>query len=470
MSEIRELGQRYIAALWDAAHTVGSDPTAGHRLAGLVDAVTEAEAQLAGFRLHLLHEARLTGADIVVDQVRGSVRTTPAQATATIKLATDLADRFPIIAAALTDGAISLAQADAIVTGLRKLPGGLTRADLARCQTTILEYADTLGPTELRVLASRLVEVIDPDRADADDAARLAADERAARRNRWLRLTPDHHGSTRITGQLPVADAAVLSAQLEALMPPASAYSDAALTPTPDMRRADALIALTHTAATTGGLPAHGGDRPRVHITLDYHTLLTGLGKADLLTTTTHDRLTAGEARRLACDAGIIPIVLGGRSQPIDVGREQRTFPRAVRAALIERDRGCVFPGCTATPAQCEAHHIIPWWNQGPTSVHNGVLLCPYHHRLVEPDPLQSEQSQWQVHLDPDTDMPWFTPPRHIDPRQRPRQHTRHRLHHITPAETAPARAPDPPGSPDPDGPDLDDLINRTAHLWHPDQ
>ncbi|HSO69126.1 MAG TPA: DUF222 domain-containing protein [Arachnia sp.] len=488
MSEtVGDLGQRYIAAAWGAAGSLGADETAVQRLGGLVESISEAEAQLAGLRLHLLHEAQLSAAAAVVEGVRQSVRTTPAQATATLRLASDLGDRFGLIAAALNEGVVSLAQAEAIVTGLRKLPGRLTRSELVECQELILGHVNSLGPAELRTLAARLAEVIDPDQADADDAKRLAREQRTAHRDQFLRLSPDFHGSMRITGQLPVADAALLSAQLDALMPPASTYTRTGEAPSRDARRADALVLLTQVAAGSGQLPSHGVDRPQVHITLDFETLTSGLGEVALLATNGGtDGLSAGEARRLACDARLIPMVLGTASRPLDVGRTHRLFTPAIRAALIERDQGCVFPGCTAPPTVCEAHHILPWWAGGASCLANGVLLCPFHHRLVEPDPLQSEESQWQVALDPASGMPWFTPPRHIDPARRPRQHQRHRLQQLTPQAGGPpcphdpeppdaAREPDLTGAPrEPDltgapfytGPGLDELIRRSAAVW----
>ena len=493
MSEtVVDLGQRYLAALWDAAAALGSDAVAVERLAALVDSIGEFEAQLAGLRLHLLHEARLSAADRVVEGVRQSVRTTPSQATAALRLATDLGDRFGLIAAALSEGVVSLPQAEAIVAGLKKLPSRLTRGELVECQELILAHVDTLGPSELRILASRLTEVIDPDRADADDATRLAREERAAQRDRFLQLAPDHHGSMRITGQLPVADAALLSAQLDALMPPASKYTDTGEAPSRGARRADALVLLTQHAAGHGTLPSHGVDRPHVHITLDYDTLVTGLGDVTLLGGGVVDGLSASEARRLACDADLIPMVLGTTSRPLDVGRTHRLFTPALRAAIVQRDQGCVFPGCTAPPAPCQAHHIIPWWAGGDTCLANGVLLCPHHHRLVEPDPMQSAQSQWQVYIDQVTGLPWFTPPRHIDPARRPRQHQRHRLQQLAPlvggalCPLEPDRhewvhdPPDPPDwdlePPNPDtcslpdhhGPALDELI-RSATAWGTD-
>ena len=85
--------------------------------------------------------------------------------------------------------------------------------------------------------------------------------------------------------------------------------------------------------------------------------------------------------RRLACDAAILPIVLGSDSQPLDVGTEQRYVTRYIRRALIKRDKGCVV--CKAPPWQCHAHHLIHWIDGGPTSITNLVLLCAGHHRAV---------------------------------------------------------------------------------------
>ena len=71
MSEtVADLGQRYIAALWGAAASIGADEIAMQRLSGLVESISEAEAQLAGLRLHLLREAKLSAADSVIDGVR----------------------------------------------------------------------------------------------------------------------------------------------------------------------------------------------------------------------------------------------------------------------------------------------------------------------------------------------------------------------------------------------------------------
>ena len=420
--DVRALGQQFITAAWNTARANSSRDHATE-LDTLLAVLEETQDQLAGLRLHLIHDARMNGTDVVLDRVRSSTRTTTAQATAALRLSWDLADRFPHIARALEEGAVSLAQAEAIVAGLKKLPYTLTRHDLDTAQTTVLGYTDTLGPKELHTLASRMTELLDPAGAEQTEADRLAGEERRATAGRFLKLRPDHHGSMSITGKLPIADAALLGAQLDALMPPISSYRQTGDLPGPDARRADALVLLAEIAANAGTVPAQGFDRPTAKITIPLTTLTTGAGPAAVLDN--GEPISAGEARRLACDADIIPITLGTRSEILDVGQPHRLFTKGLRTALTLRDQGCAFPHCETPAAACEGHHIVPWHQGGQTVLSNGVLLCPWHHRLVEPDPGQSEHSQWRVFLDNETGRPWFTPPRHIDPARKPRQHRR---------------------------------------------
>jgi hypothetical protein len=129
--------------------------------------------------------------------------------------------------------------------------------------------------------------------------------------------------------------------------------------------------------------------------------------------------VSAAEARRLACDARIIPAVLGGAGEILDLGRARRLFTGALRRALVLRDGGCAFPGCDRPYSWCEAHHIDGWAAGGDTALDNGVLLCGHHHRLVE-------RGDWEVDLDPGG-LPQFHPPLWVDPDRRPRHNTVHR-------------------------------------------
>ena len=97
-----------------------------------------------------------------------------------------------------------------------------------------------------------------------------------------------------------------------------------------------------------GWLPQHGGTNTAVIVTIDHHQLRQDLATAGL---TTGTAITASEARRLACGAGILPAVLDGRSQPLELGRTRRLFSSAQRKALAVRDRHCRVEGCDV-PAQ----------------------------------------------------------------------------------------------------------------------
>jgi predicted restriction endonuclease len=46
----------------------------------------------------------------------------------------------------------------------------------------------------------------------------------------------------------------------------------------------------------------------------------------------------------------------------------------------------------------CEAHHVVPWQDGGPTDQHNLVLLCSRHHHVFH-------QPGWKVVLGADARM-----------------------------------------------------------------
>ena len=125
--------------------------------------------------------------------------------------------------------------------------------------------------------------------------------------------------------------------------------------------------------------------------------------------------------RKIACDADIIPVLLGGQGRILDIGRASRLFPPHLRKALIARDQGCAFPGCTIPAPWCEAHHITYWSRGGTSGTDNGALLCSHHHHVIH-------KEHWTIQLR--TGVPWFIPPPHLDPHQRPR-----RNHYFKPAD-----------------------------------
>lgn len=133
-----------------------------------------------------------------------------------------------------------------------------------------------------------------------------------------------------------------------------------------------------HSWNTAHGLPQHGGTATSVMVIIDLPTLRTALGLAQ---TSSGETITAAEARRLACTAGIVPVVLGGTSEILDLGRTRRLYSPAQHKAMAIRDRHCRAEGCDIPATWCEAHHANkPWSKGGRTDLADGHLLCSLHH------------------------------------------------------------------------------------------
>jgi len=145
-------------------------------------------------------------------------------------------------------------------------------------------------------------------------------------------------------------------------------------------RRADALTDICRRVLDTGELPDNGGEKPHLVVTLSWQQLRDQIGHGLL---DTGDLLTPATMRRLACDAVIIPAVLGGDGQVLDVGRARRLIDGPLRRALVLRDKGCAFPGCDRPARWCHGHHIRSWADGGETSLTNSALLCGFHHREI---------------------------------------------------------------------------------------
>jgi hypothetical protein len=347
-------------------------------------------------------------------------------------LARGLHRRFPAIVAAMATGTVSAEQAAAIVGVLKKLPEELSVEQVQAAEAMMIGFAAEHGPKGLRDLARHLLDVVAPDIAEQAEAAALEAQDREARRNQFLRLRDDGDGCVSIAGKLPSIDGEALRAVVEAIANSSTTTDDDASWAEPclsyEARRAQALMTLVHAYSVGGQGPRHGGDRPRVTVLVNYEDLLRGVAGATLLGSNT--RISPSEARRLACDADILPAVMGSASQILDLGRTTRLFAGDLRQAIVLRDQGCVFPGCHRDPRDCDAHHVRPWTAGGPTSLDNAALLCPTHHRLVEPDPnadRATEHERWHMRMSADG-IPEVIPPSINDQYRQPQRHKRFQL------------------------------------------
>ena len=150
--------------------------------------------------------------------------------------------------------------------------------------------------------------------------------------------------------------------------------------PSRAVRRADALAWMAERVFESDDAPALAPDRHEIVVHVEAEVISNGgAGRCEIEHRTA---IAAETARRLCCDAGVVPVVDGPNGEPLSVGRRTRSIPPAVRRALANRDRGCRFPGCPATH-RLHGHHVRHWAEGGETSFDNLVLLCPTHHRLV---------------------------------------------------------------------------------------
>lgn len=290
--------------------------------------------------------------------------------------------RWSRVAAAVADGRVGWEQAEVLVRSLDDLPAGLDPELVSRAEEHLVGEAATFGPRELRVVGRRVLEVVAPDIADAHEEAALRAEERRSRAATRLSFRPRGDGTTDVHARLPDHVASRLRAYLDALTNPRR--SDAPTPPMGDVdrlplprRRGEAFCTLLeHVPADR--LPVHGGTATSVMVMIDLESLRSGLGLAE---TSTGEVVTAAEARRLACTAAILPVVLGGAGEVLDLGRSRRLFSPGQRKAMAVRDRRCRAEGCEIPAAWCEAHHQqAPWAHHGRTDLAHGLLLCSFHH------------------------------------------------------------------------------------------
>ena len=304
----------------------------------------------------------------------------------------EVADEFPTVGAAVATGAVTADQALAIGAALGELRARVPADVVAAAQDRLLDCATSLSPDQLQIAAGRVLAHVAPAIADAHDAEALRRAEQRARIGRGIALMPDRGNHRfRLCGYLTPEMAATFTAAIEPLAGKRPGWNGVDVDErSAPQRRADALVEICQQALTADKQPGTGADRPQIAITVDFDTLRqqTSAGVLD-----TGFGLTPAAVRRLACDAKILPAVMNGASQVLDLGRAQRTWTGPARRAVILRDKGCVFPDCDKPPAWCDIHHIQFFSRGGATDLSNAAMLCGFHHYLIH-------HSDWTIGLD----------------------------------------------------------------------
>jgi hypothetical protein len=328
-----------------------------------------------------------------------------AQGTGTGAL---LDPKLPVLRAAVDDGKLGIEQIRIIETTMRKMPADVDPVTRDSCEDTLVEHGQVMDLKRFARFARDILLIVDPDGdldKDPSDRVELSIGTR----------NPET-GMTRFTGQLDDEGVELLTQAIDADSKPRTT-DGVPDRRSPANRRGLALKEALRRSLDSGEGPTQGGERPHVTLTMDFDDLKNKVGSAVL----EHGGpISAAEARRLACDANIIPVVMGSDSQVLDVGRSSRSFPIGIRRAITLRDRGCTFPGCDRPPGWTDGHHVKFWTDDGRSAYENGCLLCRFHHTVVH-------KGEWKIVWAADG-IPEFVPPQWIDAEQKPRRNTMHNI------------------------------------------
>ena len=324
---------------------------------------------------------------------------------------------------ALAKGDVSEKQAELIAKTLANLPTTVTENQREACETQLLCDAPTMNLKALERRADRISEVFAPDQVDEIENEIVESREKKAWARTEFWMVDQHDGTAKGGFVIPEAQADMLRTALEAISAPqvmkTQSPDDAVLDERPGygQRLGWAFCTLIE-KIPADRLPDTAGVGAILTVNLDHQVLIDKIATVSLSTGT---KISAGQARRMACELRILPAVFGGESLPLDVGRAKRLFTGHQRRALELRDQGCIFPGCDRPPHWCIGHHARQTWaDGGATDLHDGVLMCPHHHHVLHDD-------GWDVQFARDG-IPELIPPATIDPTQTPRRHARFTL------------------------------------------
>jgi hypothetical protein len=275
-------------------------------------------------------------------------------------------------------------------------------------ELSLVGFAEDFGPDQLRRIALRLGDVLDPDGTLADDA------DRAARREFTLLKHPD--GSSRHRGELDAELTALLETLFDTLAAPVTDDTGQPDERTPGQRRHDALTDAMRRLLRSGTLPSPAGLATTLILMANVTDAQAGVGFAqtahgDLIPMPTALTMAAGDGQTFS-------VVFDAHGAVLDYGQTRRLAPPDMRLAAIARDRGCTLPGCSAPPGWSEEHHILEFVaDNGPTAITNLTTVCSYHHR-------QFRRQGWSCIMI--NGIPHWIKPPWLDPTQTPERNYYH--------------------------------------------
>ena len=317
---------------------------------------------------------------------------------------TETIGSVPVFGEALAEGNVTSAHVDALSNGLKIL--GEQSERLVERAPELLATAQTMTADEFTKFVRRTAQAL------TDDGGVSRFEKQ--RRQTFIRHWVDAEGMTNLFGKFDPERgsivAALLDAGVEAMFHSGDGEvpieCDSSIEPN-DHRRALALVAMLQgrpdglTGIAIGGSSCDRPARAEIVVHIDYELLAGGAGERQLgaertCRTSNGSELTVETIRRLACEAEIIPLVLDGKSVPLDVGKSKRLATAYQRRALAAVHETCAIDGCSVKFSHCEPHHIDYWDNGGATDLNNLVPLCSRHHHAAH-------EGGWKLSLNPET-------------------------------------------------------------------
>jgi hypothetical protein len=368
------------SVLWQAPSGGGADGLAG--LLTEIDSLGGAcDAARVAVTAEAMDRGETTGgsaATTPVQWVRQHAPTTRAGGAGQV-VALAVAFGKPVNAAvkhAVDTGRLPMRAAAAVVVEADKLRPLLLEGAEGPVVDGLITMAVEDGPRGCRQLRSALLA-----KHGRDDVLQKEQDAAKA----FVSLSQPHDCPTGISEYHLTLDAegrAILEAAIGPLSAPQPVDGEPDLRSC-DRRRGEALVQLVRRAVAADEAVGKTTKTTLV-LTMDWDSLRDSTGAATTLgglDTGTH--LAPATVRRLACDASVIPVVLGSHAEVLDLGRTIRFFTPAQTRRLWLRDRGCTYPGCTVPPTWTDGHHLIHWADFGPSDLDNAALLCQRHHTTV---------------------------------------------------------------------------------------
>jgi len=327
--------------------------------------------------------------------------------------------RYPYLADALATGDIPMDAAAVIISNLDQASPRAHHDDLVVAEAAMAEFARS-QPADL----VRRFAICCRDRLDSDGIASREEDLVSLRALSFVELAS---GMSRLTWDLDPLSAATVRGFVDTYINTLhhtgkksqslfdfQSDGETDLNALRDIRTRKQMASdgMLELFAHVSNCPTRVSPMPKttlvVRMTLD--SLLTGLGEATV--DGVEQPISAGTARRMAAEAGIIPIVMGGPSEILDLGREQRLFTPKQKLAILEIHPTCA--ACGRPPEWTEVHHIR-WYQRdgGRTDIANAIPLCSSDHHAVH-------DNGWEITMK--DGVPWFIPPSAVDIYRTPRR------------------------------------------------